>query len=502
MSKVPLTEQEVKDEAERRQKKYFKMLMDEPEPMRGNCAITRHLPYPRAFQCPLYMFKFDCRYPPSGTQGYGSYFVRSNFFGDQSKSLDACIREEVKVRLSIDLVGRIDVVCNLHILGCGYNPFIPYFCHDEFDNLVALLIEVRSLPWGQSHMYAMRAGEPGSLRHNPSLPPSTDMQFFPADPLESEKNQERAIREKEYSTLVPALHQQALQMSPFAPSPQQGVWYYHFRLRGKTHITVNAYQPMPKVLPDGKGEEIPLEEDWNPETDECQFTATWDFTATAATSEQSEQDEHNVSTGSIRALWNAYIEMAKMYSFKAPKPSAAFILNAKKSARQPADPLLGIAGAVMRFLGLRGNVYPVYAYQPPKTPIASFRLWSWLLLVLPALYLIIDRDRCTSTLPSDRRTAGALIVAAASMALSVHSGGTYFPLKWFASLVGLFVLYQYFMSLGWMDLNLLFVLSCLLQGLTYIITDDTLPTAVLCMVLISACTIAAVRREECTYPFA
>jgi len=88
------------------------------------------------------------------------------------------------------------------------------------------------------------------------------------------------------------------------------------------------------------------------------------------------------------------------------------------------------------------------------------------------------------------------------MALSVHSGGTYFPLKWFASLVGLFVLYQYFMSLGWMDLNLLFVLSCLLQGLTYIITDDTLPTAVLCMVLISACTIAAVRREECTYPFA
>jgi len=496
MSSVPLTEQEVKDEAERRQKKYFKMLMDEPEPVQGVCAFTRHLPHSRAFQCPLYMFKFDCRYPPSGSQSYGSYFVRSNFFGDQSKSLDACVREEVKTRLSIDIVGRIDVTCNLHILGCGYNPFIPYFCHDEFDHLVALLIEVRNLPWGQSHVYAMRVGEPGSMRHNPSLAPSTDQQFFPADPSASEKNRERAIREKEYSTLVPALHHKALHLSPFNPSPLQELWYYHIRLRGKTHITVCAYKPKPVVLPDGTIEDIPLEEDWDPDTDECQFSATWDFASVA------DQKEHDIATGSIRTIWSAYTQMMKMYLFKASKPSAAFVMNAKKSGRQPQDPALSFAGTFMRLLGLRGNVYPIYTYQPPMTPITSFNVWSWLLPILPALYLVVDRDTCKSTLPSEGNTAVALLVTAISMAISAHFSGTYFTLKWFGGLVGVYIAYQCFMSLGYMDLNLLFVSTCILQALTYLVTGDTMPVSVLFSLLVTVCTVVAVRREECSYPFA
>jgi hypothetical protein len=493
MSKVPLTEQEVKDEAERRQKKYFKMLMDEPEAVVGNCALTRHVPYPRTFQCPLHMFKFDCRYPPSASQSFGSYFLRSDFFGDQAKSLDACVREEIKTRLSIDLVGRIDVVCNLRILGCGYNPFIPYFCHDEFEHLVALLVEVRNLPWGESHVYAMRVGEPGSMRHNPSLAPSTDLQFFPADPAENNKNRERAIREKSFSTLVPALHQKALHMSPFSPSPQQELWYYHFKLRGKTHLTVEAYKPKPVELPNGQGEEIPDEDRWSPESDQRQFSATWDF---------SMEQEHDICTGSIRSLWNVYMQMLRMYFFRTPKPSTAFALNAKKASRSQKDPVLSIAGTIMQGIGLRGNVYPIYAYQPPKTPITSFRLWSWLLLILPAGYLIIGRERCSSALPSDGHTAIALAGTAAIMAISVHSSGTYFLLKWLAGLIGSFAAFQYFMSLAWMDLNMLFVFSCIAQVLCWLVSGDTLPTALLSMVLATVCTIVAVRREECSYPFA
>ncbi len=488
--------------ADLRQIKYFNKLMDEPDPVQGVCAITRYLPHPRSFQCPLYMFKFECRYPPSRRQGWGAHFLREDHFGDPGKSLDICVREEVKKQLNIDIIGRIDTICHLRMFGCGYNPMIPYFCYDEFDNLVALAVAVQNVPWEERHVYAMRVGEPGSMRHNPALKPSLGSTFFPNDPScpNTNEDRERAAREAQFSTLVPALHIQSLHMSPFNPSPKQELWYYHFRLRGKGYLKVDAYKPRnpnTKVSASTEASEVDQNKmgaqetasssyEWDVEKDELQFSASWDFGTTDLAHEQ--------NFGAWRALWDVYYNALQMYCFRLPSPNKAFLANEKRNLKRglsPLDLLLKI---------FQGNVYTVYPYTPPLVPWNRAQLWHWILLLLPAAWLLIGRSACTSTLPSDSYTAWSLAFTSFCMIIAVRSGGRYFGCRWIAWISGSFVAIQFFLSLSWMDLNIAFLGICITQGMSWLITGDAVEVSTLCALLSFSATGLAIQREECAYP--
>lgn len=461
------------------QKKYFKMLLDEPDPVQGVSVHTRYLPKTRVFQHPLYMFKFDCRYPPR-SQGWGSYFRREDHFGDVSKSLDECVRNEIKTRLNYDLVGRIDMVCNLTFLGYSFNPITPYFCHDEFDHLVALLVEVHNTPWGEKCIYAMRVGEVGSMRHDK--------------------------KDGEYSTLLPALHSKVMHVSPFNPPPppqkkknsnkkqkkmeatvdktedqvtletQQQLdvqnqkekevsWYYLFKLKGKTHITVEVFKhtPVPDQQPTGPAPFYPTFREvnaaytyqsklWDIEKDEKYITASWDITGLRA---------HEVHSGSIRTVLNVYMQAFKMF----------FIERMQ-----------------------------VYWYQPAYTSLKSSAVWGWLLVSIPACMLLWDREGCRSTIPHERYTAIAMIGISLCMSLLAHTSGTYVPLLWISVILGGYVATMLFKSTLWMDLNILFLCTTIILGLWHLITGHGQPYRYFCAMLMSVVTYVAIKREECDYP--
>ena len=81
-----------------------------PLPIKGKTYHVRYSPETRNFSYPLYVFRFDTRCPPVG-------YHREDHFGDQNKSLDFCVREQICQRLGFWPAGKIECVCNLRILG-------------------------------------------------------------------------------------------------------------------------------------------------------------------------------------------------------------------------------------------------------------------------------------------------------------------------------------------------------------------------------------------------
>ncbi len=480
--------QETVEEKEKSRAKFFKQLMDEPDAVKGISVHTRYLPEKRSFSYPLYMYKFDCRYPPRLTGGYG--FSRNDHFGDQSLSIDACVRKELKLRLNLDILGRIDCTCNLSILGYSFNPITPYFAHDEFDNLVALLVEVHNTPWGEKCLYAMKVAEPGSYHHR------------------------QLSVGREYSTLIPELHKKIMHVSPFHPSPTEETWYYRFLLKSNRHLTVEVYKPRvtnaieptktdivkngyiigknkelftmsefdkkeyEKVLEAAENDTIyvpkkntekilhddnrsrsvlPTSEPilcWDPEQDQIRFTATWDFTV---------DQTHDIITGSLRTIINVYYH------------------------------------AVLLFLS---GKFKVYWYQPQLLPIGSYKVLSWLILCIPASWLLFNRGTCITPLPSDVGTGIGLVITAVCMSLYNFSSFSMIFFLWFAIISFAYTIYNYIHILSFMDYNIMFIaLSIINVAYSFIYDNSGISTPML-LTLISMYVLhfKAIQLEECQYP--
>ena len=430
--------QETAEEKKERERKFFSKLLDEPDAVKGVTVHTRHLPVSRGFSYPLYMFKFDCRYPPSAQQGWG--YSRDDHFGDSSVALDTAVRAELKTRLGLEIVGRIDCTCHLSFLGYAFNPFTPYFAYDEFDHLVALLIEVHNTPWGERCLYAMKVAEPGTSHHN------------------------RAQSEgKEYSTLTPAIHEKVMHVSPFHPPPAEDRWYYKFSVRGRRHITIEVFKPRSgsvgiaplPLVEASSGTESEKEElwpYWDPNQDERRFTSTWDFTQDAT---------HDVFSGSLRTVLQVY------------KHAASMLLSGK---------------------------FKFYWYQPPLQSLLSSHVASWLLCLLPAFWLLYDRGSCVTPLRSDVRTGIALIVTGASMAIVNITSWHYIFLVYVAVASALYVIVSFVHFLEFLHIICLFVLSCVLHGGCYFTMGHGIPISYYAGLMAIIVVNLAIRAEICEYP--
>ena len=80
-------------------------------------------------------------------------FVRKDYFGDPSVSLEEAVRAEVNRRLDLDLTGPIRLLTNARYFGYLINPISVYYCFDEQEQLQAMMLEVTNTPWSERVTY-------------------------------------------------------------------------------------------------------------------------------------------------------------------------------------------------------------------------------------------------------------------------------------------------------------------------------------------------------------
>lgn len=133
---------------------------------------------------------------------YPAAFRRNNYFGDAAVTLDTAVREKVSQELGFEPQGSIRLLTNLSYFGYLTNPISCYYCFDEQDQLVALLLDVTNTPWGESHAYAL------DLRTKSFREKNLSGQDF------KERN-----KLDEGKSFAKALH-----VSPFLPMEMEYVW--------------------------------------------------------------------------------------------------------------------------------------------------------------------------------------------------------------------------------------------------------------------------------------
>lgn len=82
-------------------------------------------------------------------------YVRSDFFGDKSVSLDCAIRARVKEETGVEHTGPIRLLANLRYFGFNINPIVTYYCFDEKEQLQCIVAEVTNTPWKEKKSYLL-----------------------------------------------------------------------------------------------------------------------------------------------------------------------------------------------------------------------------------------------------------------------------------------------------------------------------------------------------------
>ncbi|MCA9191545.1 MAG: DUF1365 domain-containing protein [Planctomycetales bacterium] len=83
-------------------------------------------------------------------------FRRSDYLGEQSHPIDACVREKVRTEIGIEVDGPIRMLTHLRYFGYNFNPVTFYFCYDRGGHsLQAIVADVTNTPWGERHAYVI-----------------------------------------------------------------------------------------------------------------------------------------------------------------------------------------------------------------------------------------------------------------------------------------------------------------------------------------------------------
>ncbi len=81
-------------------------------------------------------------------------FNRKDYHGNEEISLDTAVRDTILEKTGLDLKGPIRILTHLRYFGYCFNPVSFYYCFDEDDNNVELVMaEVTNTPWQDRHTY-------------------------------------------------------------------------------------------------------------------------------------------------------------------------------------------------------------------------------------------------------------------------------------------------------------------------------------------------------------
>jgi DUF1365 family protein len=87
-------------------------------------------------------------------------FRRDDYMGDPERPLAESVRDTVERCAGTRPEGPVRLLANLRYFGHVFNPVCFYYCFDHGGERVdAVVADVNSIPWGESHPYVMTRGE-------------------------------------------------------------------------------------------------------------------------------------------------------------------------------------------------------------------------------------------------------------------------------------------------------------------------------------------------------
>ncbi|MBW4030888.1 MAG: DUF1365 domain-containing protein [Acidobacteria bacterium] len=85
-----------------------------------------------------------------------AWFRRRDYLGERGVTLDVAVRDAVHQRSGRRPVGPIALLGHVRLWGWLFNPLCVYYCFDESGvHVDQLLLEVRSTPWHERHLYVL-----------------------------------------------------------------------------------------------------------------------------------------------------------------------------------------------------------------------------------------------------------------------------------------------------------------------------------------------------------
>lgn len=91
-------------------------------------------------------------------------------------------RDVVEKELGFRPEGRIELLTQPRCLGTGFNPINLYRCHDQFGELVAVIVEVNNTPWGEQIAYVLAVN--GGSEDDLDLSFAKQMHVSPFQPMD------------------------------------------------------------------------------------------------------------------------------------------------------------------------------------------------------------------------------------------------------------------------------------------------------------------------------
>lgn len=98
-------------------------------------------------------------------------FMRRDHFGDPKEPLASSIQKLVRTTCGLRLEGPVHLLCHLRYFGYCFNPVSFYYCHDDKDEDVGVIVaEIHNTPWLEEHLYVLPTGD--------SIHPSAEWRQF------------------------------------------------------------------------------------------------------------------------------------------------------------------------------------------------------------------------------------------------------------------------------------------------------------------------------------
>jgi DUF1365 family protein len=131
----------------------------------GRIRHRRFAPVEHEFGYRLFLMYLDLEELPAVLDPYPLWsarrpalarFRRADYMGDPARPLAECARDAVQARTGERPEGPVRLLANLRYLGHVFNPVALYYCFDrEGTQVQAVVADVNSIPWGESHPYVL-----------------------------------------------------------------------------------------------------------------------------------------------------------------------------------------------------------------------------------------------------------------------------------------------------------------------------------------------------------